>query len=195
MLPSWLGTRQWLHRAGGGPSGSPCRGEDRKRQEGPGKMHIRESQEGRERAGGTMGALGTRPGSPACSCLGVHKAGSVYRWPWSQWEGVLPPGRGSRQTGSVALKDPVVSLCGRPPLPWQERCPGRFLPPQGLIASPAGLPREQPGSVHKGHHELKLALQEPLTVTKGDNQGQAAKTAPPCALWLPEQGSPTSGRG
>lgn len=83
-----------------------------------------------------------RPPSPVCSCWRLHKEGSVYWWPWSQWEGALLPGRSSRQTVSVALKDPVVSFCGRPPLTPEGEVPRCFPCGLGLTDSLSGSSRD-----------------------------------------------------
>lgn len=89
-----------------------------------------------------MGASGACPPSPVCSCWRPHKEGSVYWWPWSHWEGALLPGRSSRQTVSVALKDPVVSFCERPPLTPEGEVPRCFPCGLGLTDSHSGSSRD-----------------------------------------------------
>lgn len=88
------------------------------------------------------GSIGCLPSSPICSCWRLHKESSVYWWPWSQWEGALLPGRSSRQTVSVALKDPVVSFCGRPPLTPEGEVPRCFPCGLGLTDSLSGSSRD-----------------------------------------------------
>lgn len=78
---------------------------------------------------GAVGVLGACPSRPSLQLLEAStNEGSVYSWPWSQREGALPPGRGSRQTVLHGLKGPAVSLCGRPHPPRKEGCMGYFLP-------------------------------------------------------------------
>lgn len=90
-------------------------------QEGPGKPR-----QGRGSAG--------RPLWPA-PVGGTHKGGFVYRWPWSQREGVLPLSWAAGRQSTVASKDLAVSLCGRPHPPRKERCMGYFL----LLSPPSPI--------------------------------------------------------
>lgn len=102
-----------------GPSGCLWRG----------GMQGRKGQTCREAWAGAVGVLGAGPSCPSLQLLAAStNEGSVYSWPWSQREGALPPGRGSRQTVVHGLKGPAVGLCGRPHPPRKEGCMEYFLP-------------------------------------------------------------------
>lgn len=76
------------------------------------------------------------PGSPApaLSCWRIHKDGFVYRWPWSQREGVLPLGWAAGRQSFVASKDLAVRP-RRPHTPRKERYVGSFSLPLSLPPS------------------------------------------------------------
>lgn len=83
------------------------------------------------------------PPAPARSCWRIHKDGFVYRWPWSQREGVLPLGWAAGRQSFVASKDLAVRP-RRPHTPRKERYVGSFslplsLPPPNLPGDPARL--------------------------------------------------------
>lgn len=154
----------------------------------PRGMQSREGQRRREAQAGAVGALGGWPSHPSLQLLegGIHNGSSVYWWPWSQREGALPPGRGSRQTVVCGLKGP-----GGQPL-WAaspgRRGVGYFLPlslPPGCGEGAPCVPRElaRPGSSSgtciRGTTKLMSDLQECTEVTEVGGTQEGCMDLPP----------------
>lgn len=121
---------------------------------------------------GTQGRVGRGCGSARRLALlpqpaavgGIHNDGSVYRWPWSQREGALPPGRSSRQTVVHGLKGPSSQpLWAASPAPgrrgaWGTFFPSHCLPTMRRGSCPLYVPREaaRPSPSSGDFHESEV---------------------------------------